>query len=1117
MKKNHAAPRRRWHRHLRRWYGWGSLLALALAAGIAVACWWLVEAYTRAHPLDLGGYLPRFEALMAKRGTPLRIGSAELYFDEGPVVRMNDVALLGPDGSMAVYVEQAGIRLANRRLFMMTLAPKVIEAKNVTLRLVAENGRVRVANMNFGEAGGERKMPGVVDWLNGLGHDRVWGRLKNVRVSNLNLLVKDVDHDAEWVWEGSNLNIDRYPATGEDGTLNGVARRLQDGKTMVVQEPAYARVRLAAGGGPRGARDVSGTRVSAPSPTLVSASLVSDTAFVAGNLTIPRTYERGAIPVLVKFTHAPDDETLSIDARLDRADLGLVADYLPEQFRDLLRARGRIEVGTRLLPDNRLERPWVTLRLGNVTVMPPEGFSKALKFPRIYLTASYAPPVAGVSDSDVLYLNRVRVLTERGNEYLVSGTISRLTSDPFVSLRLSSEKGDPQGIFDFFPDENPGMAKALKWLRPNIMDAEYANLKADVQVRAKAFPHCADRCGVIDIDADVVKGKVRFLDEFSPAVATASGTFVWRGNRFTVALPKASVADQQARNVTVTLTNMFTTPDVPVNVLVSASVAGELPGVLKQLAQLHEAKGKVPTNIAGRHETRLSVRVPLPHGREATFADSTVLVSSTVSGMEARDLAALNGSVYSAKAADVQLDAGKNLRVAADGALDGVPLKIDLVQGIMPGRFNPTKLSLQGSVAGSWLMKHGVDARDVSLTGVFGVAANLAETKEGVWRFGVSADAARGLVKVRQLNFSKPQGGKMTVRTQGTFGPGKIVDLNSLVVRGAGANISGTLKIDPDHQDDMVVKLNPFVLGQTDAAVDYARRNAVVTGRRIDLRGLDIFGGDTSTTHIVNVRAKVDVDEVDTRNGVLNAVAADVEGVDGRWDIHQFTAKVNGQANVNVRLVPLEGQGQRRKLTVAVDDLGSTLKALGLYANLKGGRLAGEMTYDTPEVGGGTFTLTSFSLDNAPIVMKLLGLLSLEQLLAGTNNVLFDKAVLPVRVDNRVWHLDNATFEGPSMSVRLNGDYNSRTELMGFSGNLAPAIPFNRLVAKIPLLGTILTGSQDGVVVADFTLKGPTSDPQVSVKPLSVLTPGLVKDVWRGLTAVPEKPSPTVIDGRSKK
>ena len=84
------------------------------------------------------------------------------------------------------------------------------------------------------------------------------------------------------------------------------------------------------------------------------------------------------------------------------------------------------------------------------------------------------------------------------------------------------------------------------------------------------------------------------------------------------------------------------------------------------------------------------------------------------------------------------------------------------------------------------------------------------------------------------------------------------------------------------------------------------------------------------------------------------------------------------------------------------------------------------------------------------------------------------------------------------MDLRFNGSYGRLNSQLNIQGNLAPAIPFNRLVSKVPLIGTILTGSQDGVVVADFRLKGPISAPEINVLPLSVLTPGLLKDLFRG-------------------
>jgi uncharacterized protein YhdP len=260
----------------------------------------------------------------------------------------------------------------------------------------------------------------------------------------------------------------------------------------------------------------------------------------------------------------------------------------------------------------------------------------------------------------------------------------------------------------------------------------------------------------------------------------------------------------------------------------------------------------------------------------------------------------------------------------------------------------------------------------------------------------------------------------------------------------------------------------------------------------------------------MNVNVKLD--QLKTKEANLTGITAQLAANAGKWEIHQFTAKVEGNP---VSVVSTNSADGRRKLNVNIENTGQLLRGLGLYKDLRDGRLAGEINYDSPDVGAGVLQMKHFELANPPVLVRLLGLLSLPQLIAGTDSVLFDKASIPLRLDHDFVYLDNVTMEGPSMSLRLNGSYNRVTKTLDIDGNLAPAIPFNRLVSKIPLLGTILTGSQDGVVVADFSLKGSSDAPDISVHPLSVLTPGLLKDVFNGMGGKPQ-PRPQVIDGRSK-
>ena len=66
------------------------------------------------------------------------------------------------------------------------------------------------------------------------------------------------------------------------------------------------------------------------------------------------------------------------------------------------------------------------------------------------------------------------------------------------------------------------------------------------------------------------------------------------------------------------------------------------------------------------------------------------------------------------------------------------------------------------------------------------------------------------------------------------------------------------------------------------------------------------------------------------------------------------------------------------------------------------------------------------------------------------------------------------------------------------TGEIAPAYTLNSLLANIPLIGTMLSGGADGVFAASFSVNGPIEDPNVSVNPLSVLTPGIIRRLLTG-------------------
>jgi hypothetical protein len=54
----------------------------------------------------------------------------------------------------------------------------------------------------------------------------------------------------------------------------------------------------------------------------------------------------------------------------------------------------------------------------------------------------------------------------------------------------------------------------------------------------------------------------------------------------------------------------------------------------------------------------------------------------------------------------------------------------------------------------------------------------------------------------------------------------------------------------------------------------------------------------------------------------------------------------------------------------------------------------------------------------------------------------------------------------------------------------------NKAIGSIPLIGDVLTGGTGALIAATYKMKGRGGkDPEVSVNPLSVLTPGILRRI----------------------
>jgi hypothetical protein len=102
------------------------------------------------------------------------------------------------------------------------------------------------------------------------------------------------------------------------------------------------------------------------------------------------------------------------------------------------------------------------------------------------------------------------------------------------------------------------------------------------------------------------------------------------------------------------------------------------------------------------------------------------------------------------------------------------------------------------------------------------------------------------------------------------------------------------------------------------------------------------------------------------------------------------------------------------------------------------------------------------------------------------------------------WRGDDLEFRnihGSSSSVGLNvnGKANIDRNDLDLSGTVVPFSMLNSFIGAIPLIGDIITGGNDGGVLAvAYTINGRMSNPKISVNPASLLTPGFLRNIFFG-------------------
>lgn len=141
----------------------------------------------------------------------------------------------------------------------------------------------------------------------------------------------------------------------------------------------------------------------------------------------------------------------------------------------------------------------------------------------------------------------------------------------------------------------------------------------------------------------------------------------------------------------------------------------------------------------------------------------------------------------------------------------------------------------------------------------------------------------------------------------------------------------------------------------------------------------------------------------------------------------------------------------------------------------------------------GQLTINGPRLRNAPAMAELLNAVSIVGLLEqlGDTGINLGEVEARFRLDPRAIVVEQGTAVGPSMGISMDGVYDIANRRFDMQGVVSPLYMVNGV------LGALFAPRREGLFGVTYRLTGTPENTRVAVNPLSILTPGIFREIFR--------------------
>jgi len=686
---------------------------------------------------------------------------------------------------------------------------------------------------------------------------------------------------------------------------------------------------------------------------------------------------------------------------------------------------------------------------------------------------------------------------------------------------------DPERLLRIWPR---GVAMGARdWIEDRMETARITDIAAVMNLA----PGAVDEDGLMPDDAleltfKADNAKAYFVKQMTP-ITNASGAGVLRGNSFSMTVDRARVGEVEITEGEVAFPTFIPKWEPTYYRFLATGRSETILGVLDEAPlNLLSKTNLSPEQFAGDASARIEIM--RPNKREAApdeyeYRGEATFENMTIAGF------GVDESTLTGAAGTVSLKP-RSITVEGDAEFSDTPLNLVWRKNFFE-EDGPSNLTVSGAFAPSIGDFFGLSLRNM-FGGVIDATVNIVGEIGAYEKLTLSGDFEEAWIRLGLFGWEKETGAPASGEIAMTYREGG-VDFDRVSVSGDGVAISGAASFANgaleaasfpifylENAVDLSLVARRNARGALDATATGAYYNAGPAVLQFTKGQSDASAGsdDNAAPWGAGIAATVRVDQLELRKNVVYQDASfDLRRGPEALEALNFSALNQDGGPLRVTMADTADEtGPARRINVRSSDLGGFLKGVFGLTSMEGGE--GSMAvYFGGDVEGlaGEIEARNMHVVNAPLLARLFSAGSLDGLanLVQGEGIDLSYAYGEFSYDGGAVSLRDFRATGPSVGMTAEGNVSFASDgAIALNGAVAPLYQINSMLGAAPIIGDILVGRKgEGILALSYSVSGERAAPNVSVNPLSALTPGIFRQMFEPANKLPETaPPPNPVD-----